>query len=175
MTDDAWLPHDWVHPERVELPTGHHLRPIRESDLDLDYPAVMGSQERLWSIFGKVWRWPPATMTREQDLADLARHVQEMERHGSFNYALFDAEETALLGCVYVDPPLKVGADADVSWWVVDELADTVIEAALINIVPAWIARDWPFREPRFLATPGAWDEWLGLADRSTVPDTYHG
>src|SRR5690606_3636262 len=38
-------------------------------------------------------------------------------------YALLpDGAESALLGCVYVDPPEKVGADADVSWWVVDDL-----------------------------------------------------
>ena len=37
----AWLPADFAHPTRVELPTGHHLRPIRENDVGIDYPAVM--------------------------------------------------------------------------------------------------------------------------------------
>jgi hypothetical protein len=46
----SWLPEGFEHPERVELPTGHHLRPIREADVDIDYPAVMGSRERLWSM-----------------------------------------------------------------------------------------------------------------------------
>ncbi|MGZ4640393.1 MAG: hypothetical protein ACXV2J_15195, partial [Actinomycetes bacterium] len=70
--ESAWLPADFVHPQRVELVTGHHLRPIRASDVDLDMPAVMGSQERLWSIYGEAWGWPPATMTHEQDRDDLA-------------------------------------------------------------------------------------------------------
>jgi len=69
---------------------GHHFRPIHPDDTELDMIAVMGSQERLWGIYGDAWGWPPATMTAEQDREDLARHAQEMEDHESFNYALFD-------------------------------------------------------------------------------------
>jgi hypothetical protein len=55
----GWLPDDLVHPVHVPLPGGaYHLRPIRESDAVLGYPAVMGSRERLWSIFGPAWGWP---------------------------------------------------------------------------------------------------------------------
>src|SRR4028119_98035 len=117
-----WLPVDWHHPLRVELSTGHHLRPIRASDVDLDMVAVLGSQKRLWSVYGEAWGWPPATMTHEQDREDLARHEAEIEAHESFNYALFDAQETQLLGCVYIDPTDTDGADAEVSWWVADDL-----------------------------------------------------
>ncbi len=105
-----WLPDDWQHPARVMLSTGHHLRPIRAADVDLDLPAVMGSRERLWSIYGSAWGWPPATMTAEQDREDLAHHEAEIERHESFNYALFDPGETALLGCVYIDPAREAGS-----------------------------------------------------------------
>ena len=126
MTDERWLPADWEHPLRVDLWTGHHLRPIRAADTELDMVAVLGSQERLFSIYGDAWGWPPATMTAEQDRKDLQRHADEIERHESFNYALFDEAETVLLGCVYVDPPEKVGgADAEVSWWVVDACVGT--------------------------------------------------
>ena len=107
----TWLPAGFEHPTLVEIPPDHHLRPIREADVGIDYPAVMGSRERLWTIFGDAWGWPPATMTREQDRADLARHESEIEAHQSFNYALLDAAETALLGCVYVDPPESAGHD----------------------------------------------------------------
>ena len=84
----AWLPDDFEHPPRVETDSGHHLRPIRETDVDLDFPAVMGSQERLFSIYGEAWGWPPPTMTFEADREDLARHEREIEAHESFNYAL---------------------------------------------------------------------------------------
>ena len=61
-----WLPTDWAHPVHVPVGTHHHLRPVRASDVDLDLPAVTGSRERLWSIYGRAWGWPPAGLTREQ-------------------------------------------------------------------------------------------------------------
>ena len=145
----AWLPDDFRHPERAVLPTGHHLRPIRGSDTEIDYPAVMGSRERLWSIYGDAWGWPPATMTLEQDREDLERHAREIEAHESFNYALLDAAEERLLGCVYIDPTDEPGTDAVVSWWVVDDAAGTEIERALDEFVPRWLAEEWPLRAPR--------------------------
>lgn len=162
----TWLPDDFAHPLRVELDAeGHHLRPIRATDVDLDMPAVMGSQARLFSIFGPAWGWPPATMTAEEDREDLARHEAEIEAHESFNYALFDADETELIGCVYIDPPEKTGADADISWWVRDEHAETPLEADLDGFVPRWIAQDWPFRAPRYVGRDLTWQEWLDLPD----------
>ena len=161
----AWLPADFVHPVRTPVGDGYHLRPIRAADVDVDFPAVMGSRARLWSIFGPPWGWPPADMTYEQDEADLARHEAEIAAHQSFNYALFDAAETALLGCVYIDPPEKQGADAEISWWVVDERAGTDTERALDALVPQWIASAWPFRQPRYLGRDISWADWLELPD----------
>jgi RimJ/RimL family protein N-acetyltransferase len=159
----TWLPSDFVHPVRLDLTTGQHLRPIRADDVDLDLPAVMGSRERLWSIYGEAWGWPPATMTRQQDLDDLAHHEAEIEAHESFNYALFDDAETELLGCVYIDPPQKVGADAEISWWVVDALAGGPVEIALDAAVPAWVARDWPLERPRYVGRDLSWPDWIAL------------
>jgi hypothetical protein len=108
----TWLPSDFTHPARVDLSSGHHLRPIAEADLELDYPAVMGSRERLWEIYGEAWGWPPPSMTLEQDRAELAWHAEEMVTGRSFNYAVFDHDESALLGCVYIDPPTAAAAPA---------------------------------------------------------------
>jgi RimJ/RimL family protein N-acetyltransferase len=161
----VWLPDSFIHPARVEVGLGHHLRPIRAEDVDLDMVAVMGSRERLWRTYGVAWGWPPATMTHEQDREDLARHAAEMETHDSFNYALLDTDETALLGCVYIDPPEKPGADAEISWWVVDECVGTELEAALDALVPRWIAEAWPLTRPRYVGRDLSWDEWLALPD----------
>jgi hypothetical protein len=136
------LPPHWRHPQRVELKTGHHLRPIRATDVDLHMQAVMGSQERLWSPYGSGWRWPPETLTALQDRDDLARLEHEMQSQRSFCYALFDLGETELLGCVHID--LSPPGGAEISWWVVDWLVDGPIEYALDHFVPAWIAADWP-------------------------------
>lgn len=166
----SWLPDEFVHPVLVPLPgCGHHLRPIREADTPLDYPAVMGSRERLWTIFGPAWGWPAATMSYEADQADLLRHEKEIAAHQSFNYALFDAAETALLGCVYIDPPERAGADGEISWWVVDELVGSKVEQALDALVPQWIAADWPFEQPRFIGREISWSDWLALPEH---PDT---
>lgn len=145
----SWLPAGFVAPERAELATGHHLRQIRADDVDIDYPAVMGSRERLWALYGELWGWPPATMTYEADRADLARHAAEMAVNESFNYAVFDTADTELFGCIYIDPPGEEsapGSDAFVSWWVVDAAVGSALDAALAAFVPQWLAQAWGLR-----------------------------
>lgn len=163
MTCMAWLPDEFTHPTCVPVLDGYHLKPIRESHTEIDYPAVMGSRERLWEFYGEAWGWPPATMTVEEDRADLARHEREIEAHESFNYALLNLDESALFGCVYIDPPERAGADAEISWWVVDEKVGTPLEDALDVLVPRWIARVWPFEKPRYIGRDLSWAEWLAL------------
>lgn len=68
--------------------------------MNIDFPAVMGSRDRLWAKYGEAWGWPPATMSEEQDREDLERHEREILAHESFNYAVLDAGESRLLGCV---------------------------------------------------------------------------
>ena len=160
----SWLPADFVHPVHVPVPgTGLHLRPITEADTEIDYPAVMGSRERLWEMFGPAWAWPKDTMPLEADRRDLRRHEEEIAAHQSFNYALLDEMETTIFGCVYIDPPERVGADGEVSWWVVDDLVGGDVESAFDVLVPRWIAADWPFRQPRYLGRDTSWQDWLAL------------
>lgn len=102
-------------------------------------------------------------MTAEEDREDLQRHADEMHTHESFNYALFDAGETELIGCVYIDPAEKPGADADICWWVGDEYVGSAVEAALDALVPVWIDRDWPLREPRYIGRDLTWAQWRDL------------
>lgn len=148
----TWLPPTFVHPTRLDLFTGHHLRAIRADDVGIDYPAVMGSRERLWSIYGEAWGWPLASMTVEQDRADLARHEREIAAHESFNYAVLAPDEQELFGCVYIDPPEHAapGVGAVVSWWVVDRAVGSDLERALDAAVPAWMAAEWPLENIRF-------------------------
>ncbi|MBB3675466.1 N-acetyltransferase [Modestobacter versicolor] len=161
-----WLPDDFAHPLRADLPTGHHLRPMSDADTEIDFPAVMGSRERLWSVYGQAWGWPPATMTVAQDREDLARHAREIATHQSFLYGLFAEDEAELLGCLYVDPPERVGgADAEVSWWVVDGLVGTEVERAFDDFVPRWLAAEWPLTAPRFVGRDLSWAEWLALPE----------
>ncbi|MDQ1575777.1 MAG: hypothetical protein QOH55_927 [Microbacteriaceae bacterium] len=122
----------------------------RADDVDIDLPAVMGSRERLWSIYGSSWGWPPGDMTRQLDYENLAHHELEIENHESFNYALLNADESALFGCIYIDPSADVAVDAEVSWWVVYELVGTEIEAELDDFVPRWLRGSWPLEAVTF-------------------------
>ena len=131
--------------------------------MDIDYPAVMGSRERLWSIFGEPHGWPAESLTYDDDLADLIRHEVEMVENRSFNYALLDHDESYLAGCVYIDPPERAGADADISFWVVDSLVGTAVAASLERVVPQWIKEAWPFSRPRIIGSDLTWEEWLRL------------
>jgi RimJ/RimL family protein N-acetyltransferase len=161
---DPWLPEHFRHPLRAQLSTGHHLRPIRPEDTELDMVAVMGSRHRLFSIYGAAWGWPPPTMTADQDREDLRHHAEDMEAHRSFNYAVLDEPETVLVGCVYIDPPQRVGgADAEISWWVADAFVGTPVEAALDELVPRWVVESWPFQRPRYVGRDLSWADWLAL------------
>ncbi len=144
----TWLRRRFIPPARVDLPTGHHLRPIREADVEVDYPAVMGSRERLWAKYGTAWGWPPATMTYEEDKEDLARHEAEIVAREAFNYAVLNEEETELLGCVYIDPAddkSPAGSDAVASWWLVEHAMGTPLARVLDDFVPRWLADTWEF------------------------------
>jgi hypothetical protein len=83
--------------------------------------------------------WPPASMTYQQDLEDLAHHEAEIRARQSFNYGLFDDAETALPGCVYIDPLEKQGADAEISWRVVDGQAGSDLQRALDAPAPCGV------------------------------------
>ena len=148
---EQWLRDGFEPPGLVELATGHHMRPIRGADVQIDYPAVMGSRSRLWAKYGDAWGWPPAGMTYQQDLEDLERHEREMETRESFNYAVLDPEESRLLGCVYLDPPGERGeSDVVVSWWVVDGCVGSELEHYLAGFVPDWVMEVWGFSRPVF-------------------------
>ena len=155
-------------PRGTTLPDGleherFHLRPITIHDVVKDYATVMTHREYLWSLFGEAWGWPPATLTLEEDLIDLAWHQKEHQLRSTFNFAVMAPDESRLLGCVYVDPPTKQGFDAEVFWWAVpdeDGLEDEVGRAAT-----AWIEAEWPFENAAY---PGRVQRW---AEYNVLPD----
>jgi hypothetical protein len=104
----------------------------------------MSARARLWDLFGQAWGWPLADMTYEEDREDLAQHEADIAACKSFCFAVLDADERELLGCVYVDPSAEEGIDAEVRWWLVDAAVGTDVESALTKLVPEWIAEAWP-------------------------------
>jgi hypothetical protein len=160
----AFLPADFDVPTLV-AGLWFRIRPISVHDVIRDYDAVMSSREELWAQFGDVWGWPRADLTLEQDLVDLAWHQKEAQLHRSFNYAVLTPDELRLLGCVYIDPPAKVGADADVVFWVRADEADSGLEKELEEFVREWLDTAWPFELVRYPGRDLSWSDWQALPD----------
>jgi hypothetical protein len=164
VTTATFLPRGFTPPAGLEHDQ-FRLRPITIHDVVKDYDAVMSSREHLWSLFGECWGWPPASLTLEEDLIDLAWHQKEADLRKSFNFAVLSPDERRLLGCVYVDPPTKQGYDAEVFWWArQDELASG-LEEELGAAARGWVEREWPFERVAFPGRDQPWDEYDALPD----------
>ena len=136
----GWLPSGFMPPAGAAVPYGHQLRPVRLSDGPRLCVATPGLS-----------------------LADAQRLLQarlaETERRSAFTFALLDTDATALLGEVRIEPPTAVegspdGSDAVVTWWVVPECEGTDLARAFAQMLPSWLASDWPFTAPVIRGRP---------------------
>ncbi len=141
----TFLPAEYQPPSIVKADS-FILRPITIHDVVKDYDAVMSSREHLWKRFGESWGWPPADMSLEQDLIDLAWHQKEAQIRSSFNYAVMSIDQSQLLGCIYVDPPTLTGTEAEIWYWARESELANRLESVLEEFVPAWLAKAWPFQ-----------------------------
>ena len=96
------------YPDDAPVPTSlcshqYLLRPLRAAGVDLDYEAVMASQEALRR--GSGGQWPSPGFTLEENLADLQGHEADFHARRGFTYTVMDPTETRCLGCVYAYPP----------------------------------------------------------------------
>jgi hypothetical protein len=158
-----FLPHEHPIPPGFER-SGFKVRPITVHDVVKDYDAVMTSAERLRERF-PLWGWPSDDMSLEDDLVELAWHQKEAHLRRSFNYAVLSPDESRVLGCVYVDPPERQGADADVTLWVRVDEEGTGLEEALERAVREWVAAEWPFERVRWPGLEISWEEWDRLPE----------
>jgi hypothetical protein len=148
--DMPFYPPDAVVPE--ERRTARlWLRPLRASDVALDYDAVMGSAEQLrrWSQSS----WPADDFTLEENLVDLQRHQREHLERVAFTYTVLNPEGDRCLGCVYIMPPRPAIADldtgaaypADVAFWArTSELAGD-LDRHLLAAQREWFRDEWAF------------------------------
>jgi len=140
------------------------LRILTVDDLIKDYEAVMSSADRLRERF-PYWGWPDPGMTIKDDLIVRGWRQKEARLRRSFNYAVMAPDESRLLGCVYVDPPDKQGADADVFLWVRSDEEGSDLEEVLEREVRRWLDAEWPFETVRWPGRDLSWEDWDRLPD----------
>jgi len=143
-------------PVPTELRTDEFLlRPLRATDVDLDYEAVMANQEALRRGSGS--RWPRPDFTIAENLADLQGHEEDFRARRGFTYTVMDPTETRCLGCVYAYPPRDDdGGDGAqdyetaVWFWVrPDGVADDLDRRLLAALLP-WLRNDFAFTRVLF-------------------------
>jgi hypothetical protein len=140
------------------------MRGLSVNDVVRDYDAVMSSAERLRKRF-PFWGWPKSDMTLEYNLIDLGWHQKEGQLRRSFAYTVLSPDGSRVLGCVYVDPPEKQGADAEICLWVRTDEEDGDLEQVLEAAVREWLTAEWPFEAIRWPGRDIGWEEWDALPD----------
>jgi RimJ/RimL family protein N-acetyltransferase len=155
----GFFPEDAPVPEEKRTPR-LVLRPLRATDVELDYDAVMSSTEELRRWSGS--EWPADGFTLAENLADLERHEREHNERKAFTFTILNAEGTRCLGCVYIVPiwpeavQLCEGAAhaAAVGFWVrTSELAGD-LDRHLIAILCDWFRNEWAFDTILFTSNP---------------------
>lgn len=154
-----FLPKDFKVPERAETEE-FIIRHITIHDVVKDYEAVMTSRDYLWSLFGEAWGWPTADLSFEQDLIDLGWHQKEGQLRKAFDFAVFNKDESKLMGCLYLDPPEKKGYDVDVYYWIRSMENQQNLEERLFAFAQEWIKTNWPFDKPAFPGRLISWKDW---------------
>ena len=149
------------YPEDAPVPTALRgdefvLRPLRATDVDLDYEAVMASQEALRR--GSGGEWPRPDFTLEENLADLQGHEADFHARRGFTYTVMDPTETRCLGCVYAYPPEDDGDGRDrdheamVWFWVRPDLVAGDLDRRLLAALLPWLRNDFAFARVLFRA-----------------------
>ena len=69
-----------------------------------------------------------------------------------------------------MDPPGKIGFDAEVYHWVRADELGTGLEQALDETVRHWISEKWPFEAVTYPGRDHLWEEWYVLPDRGSKP-----
>jgi hypothetical protein len=91
---------------------------------------------------------PPFVPTVAHNLVDLGWHQKEFELRRSFAYTVVAPDESAVLGCVYLDPSRT--HDVRVRLWVRQTAWEDGLDPVLEAAVRDWVATRWPFERVTF-------------------------
>jgi RimJ/RimL family protein N-acetyltransferase len=149
------------YPDDAPVPAGLRsdellLRPLRATDVELDYEAVMATQEVLRR--GSGGAWPRPDFTLEENLADLQGHEADFLARRGFTYTVMDPTESRCLGCVYAYPPKDdrdgqaVAHEAVVWFWVRPDCVADDLDRRLVAALVPWLRNDFAFARVLFRA-----------------------
>ena len=134
------------------------FRPLRASDVELDYDAVISS-----TVMLRAWNqgdWPVDGFTLEENLDDLQRHEQEHLDNKAFTYTIMNPAETFCLGCIYIKPLPQEIADLDICqlptgdeqvfaasirYWVRESHATKEFNSTVLEKIIQWLDSEWYF------------------------------
>ncbi|MCA9189430.1 MAG: GNAT family protein [Pirellulaceae bacterium] len=133
------IPQGLVHEE-------FELRPLKVSDAEADYDAVLESKVELRALLGG--EWPPDGFTMEQNRSDLIVHQQAFRDRESFTYTVTATNGKRILGCVYVLP--AEDADAQVYYWIRTSEHGRGLSESLQMALKDWLASEWGFVQVEF-------------------------
>lgn len=154
--DDAFVPETLRTEEFL-------VRPLRTTDAELDYDAVITSRAELFLRSGGTW--PREGFTLEENVVDLTQHEREHQDRVAFTYTIMNPTETVCLGCLYVrsfEQELKslntsVENIADnrafATFWVRHSRLADHLDRRLLQALIFWFQTEWAFSQVVFLAS----------------------
>lgn len=144
-----FVPDDFQVPAEL-LGDGFRLLPLGPEHNVADYQAWTSSIDHIRATPGFAGsRWPSEDLGLAQNLADLERHARDAADRTGFTYTVLSPDGD-VIGCVYIYPPRQPGHDAEVRSWVRASRAE--LDEPLWRAVSTWLAEDWPFRNPHYVA-----------------------
>jgi len=103
-------------------------------------------------------------MSLESNARDLRRHDADFALRRGFTFTVLDPEDGDVIGCVYLYPPEREGADVTVQSWVRADRGD--LDVPLADAVAAWLETDWP----GIVQNVSVGDSWFGDAMHAPGP-----
>ena len=164
--EKIFVPADFEVPDPVET-DDFILRKLTTKDVEEDYAAVMSSRVSLRQIFAKDDDWPADDMTIEPNYEDLEYHETEFNERKSFTYTMRSVDDSRCIGCVYIYPWFRNGADAVVYYWVIDSEKAKGLDEKVGAFLHEWIEQVWPIENPVYPGRGMSWEEWEAFKEKN--------
>jgi hypothetical protein len=135
------------------------IRPLRTTDVELDYQAVIASREKL--LKRTAGRWPKVGFTIDENLSDLESHEQQHKQRTEFTFTIMNVVESECLGCVYILPLTKLlkgstskneiaslnikDYEAWLTFWVTPGAAEQNLDEWIVDKLRSWFSEKWAF------------------------------